>query len=130
MRRFTILVCVTSALASAVAPFARADYAYGGFSGAGAPYYDHWRPWWGGLGGWGPNHGYSAYPAYRSAPTSGYRYRPCRYPPSSYYYGSSNFEGGYSQYPRTFVYDWSTNQGDEAPQPRTDAPPPQPYQAP
>jgi len=125
------LIAATLAIAAIAVP-AVADYGYGGFGpGYKQPYYvDCWRPWWGGLCGWGPYHGCSGYPAYKCAPTSGYRCSPCRYPPSSYYYGYPDYEGGYAQYPRTFVYDWSPDQGDEAPPTRQNAPRQQPYQAP
>jgi hypothetical protein len=115
VKRAIVLFLLSTALAASLTTAAQADYSYGGFGPGYHPYYDHWRPWWGGLGGWGPNHGYSSYPAYRCAPTSGYRYRPCLYPPSSWYYGSSNFYGGYTQYPREFIYDWSAGKGDVAP---------------
>lgn len=130
MKRITALAFALVALTTAARP-AAADFGYGGFGPGYHPYYvEGWRPWWGGLHGWGPYHGCSSYPAYKCAPTSGYRCRPCLYPPSSYYYGYPNYEGGYAQYPRTFVYDWSPDAGDQVSQPRQDLPPQQPYQAP
>ena len=113
MKRLTMLFAL--ALLACIAPTARADYAYGGFGPGYSPYYDHARPWWGGLSGWGSWHGYSGYPAYRCAPNSRYRSRPCLYPPSSYYYGYPDYHGGYTQYPREFIYDWSPDEGDMAP---------------
>ena len=65
MKRLTI-VC-SLALLGCMATSARADYAYGGFGPGYSPYYDHARPWWGGLSGWGAWHGATAYPAYRCA---------------------------------------------------------------
>ena len=124
MKRLTILLCFSAALLAS-ATTAKADYAYGGFGPGYNPYYDHWRPWWGGLTGWGPYHGYSGYPAYRFRPQSGYRYRPCLYPPSSYYYGYPGLRGGYQQYPREFIYDWSPEAGDEAPESATPSRPQQ-----
>jgi hypothetical protein len=102
------------ALVSLAASTAQADNAYGSFGPPGG-YYSQWRPWWGGLWGWGPYKGCSGYPAYACKQTSGYRYRPCLYPPSSSYYGYPSYDGGYSQYPREFIYDWRPDQGDEQP---------------
>jgi hypothetical protein len=114
VKQLTILICYLALLLAGAASTAKADYAYGSF-GQYSPYYDRARPWWGGITGWGPYHGYSGYPAYRCAPTSRYRLRPCLYPPSSYYYGYPDYHGGYTQYPREFLYDWSPDAGDQAP---------------
>ncbi|HVU90045.1 MAG TPA: hypothetical protein VHD36_22120 [Pirellulales bacterium] len=115
MKRFFVTLTLVSLFGSAVTPAAKADYAFGSFGPPGG-YYSCWRPWWGGLWGWGPWSGCSGYPAYKCSPTSGYRYRPCLYPPSSNYYGYPRDEGtGYSQYPREFIYDWRPDEGDEQP---------------
>lgn len=130
MRRLTILALWAVASAIIAVPAARADYGYGSVGPGYKPYWDCQRPWWGGFAGWGTVHGYSGYPAYRCAPTSKYRYRPCLSPPSSQYYGYPDYQGGYEKYPRKFVYDWSPEEGDQAPQPRQDLPRSEPYQAP
>jgi hypothetical protein len=139
VKRLIVAALLLSPLAAATARTARADYGYGGF-GPGYfpyyerchPYYDRWRPWWGSLCGWTPFHGCSGYPAYSCARTSGYRFCPGYYPPSSSYYGYPDYNGGYGfqQYPRTFVYDWSPEAGDQAPQDGSQPEPQQVYQAP
>ncbi len=114
MKRIAAALIAFAGLISITTPDAQADYTYGNF-GPGYPYYSRWRPWWGGLHGWGSYHGCSAYPAYPCAPTSGYRHRPGLFPPSSSYYGYPDYQGGYAQYPREFIYDWQPDEGDEQP---------------
>ena len=114
MKRFTRSLLLVAALAGIAPATAHADYAYGSYGPPGG-YYSCWRPWWGGLSGWGPYHGCSGYPAYKCAATSGYRHRPCLFPPSSYYYGYPGYQGGYQQYPREFIYNWSRAEGEEQP---------------
>lgn len=117
MKRFVLALLLFAASAFSSRTTARADHAYGSFGPPGG-YYSCWRPWWGGLWGWGPWSGCSGYPAYKCAPNSGYRYRPCLYPPSSSYYGYPDYQGGYypQRYPREFVYDWQPEEGDEQPE--------------
>ena len=114
MKCFSQLFLLVIALGLAGTSTVRADYAYGSFGPPGG-YYSCYRPWWGGLWGWGPWSGCSGYPAYKCSQTSGYRKRPCLFPPVSNYYGYPSYEGGYTQYPREFIYDWRPDQGDEQP---------------
>ncbi|MBI2826144.1 MAG: hypothetical protein HYX69_15805 [Planctomycetia bacterium] len=69
------------------------------------PVIDCYRPYWGGLRGWGFFFGQAGYPAY-TVNSPPYRFNTCGFPPlseSSYYpyYGT-----GINQYPRSFQYNW------------------------
>ncbi len=79
MKCFSQLFLLVIALGLAGTSTVRADYAYGSFGPPGG-YYSCYRPWWGGLWGWGPWSGCSGYPAYKCSQTSGYRKRPLPLP--------------------------------------------------
>ncbi len=103
MKRLAKLLVVLAAVALADARIASADNHPGPYR---SNVYTGYRPWYGGVCGWGKCYGYYAYPAYPWV-NPGYRASDWGYPPTSYYYGDPNAPpAGRVPYPRSFSYVW------------------------